>query len=84
MDGKAIVQSVIKEIVQPGVQRLMERASLREFTRPTRDPLGDSFRQYYGVGSTENPDAYIHSPYCLTIRRALKRGMVVRIASFTN
>src|SRR6476659_1073498 len=24
MDGKAIVQSVIKEIVQPGIQRLME------------------------------------------------------------
>ena len=24
MDGKAFVQSVIKEIVQPGVQRLME------------------------------------------------------------
>src|SRR4030095_9096914 len=24
MDGKAIVQSVIKEIVQPGIERLME------------------------------------------------------------
>src|SRR5438309_8989156 len=49
MDGKAFVQSVIKEIVQPGVQRLMESryfSELREGKLSIRRLQGWSIQHY--------------------------------------
>ena len=49
MDGKAIVQSVIKEIIQPGIQRLMESryfSELREGKLSTRRLQGWAIQHY--------------------------------------
>src|SRR6266487_4800398 len=49
MDGKAIVQSVIKEIVQPGVQRLMESryfSELRDGKLSTKRLQGWAIQHY--------------------------------------
>ncbi|HEX9146200.1 MAG TPA: hypothetical protein VGA09_18170 [Candidatus Binatia bacterium] len=45
MDGKAIVQSIIEEIIQPGVQRLMDS---RYFTELRQGKL--STRRLQGLG----------------------------------
>src|ERR1700752_851728 len=49
MDGKAIVQSVIKEIIQPGIQRLLESryfSELREGKLSTRRLQGWAIQHY--------------------------------------
>src|SRR5438128_11690941 len=64
MDGKAIVQSVIQEIVQPGVQRLMES---RYFSELREGKL--SIKRFQGWAIQH----YLHNKALL---RAFALGMV--------